>query len=259
MSGVIQSTYLSGISSQQPPKYNMYFEEFGTIMRECAYFNIKYDRAYPAFLAFLAPTFNNEKTYTSSGFRAGAYGAEFLIFNATDKAIVIDETTGSYLRIIGVTFTQNTSNVLTVDDYFRNVSNFSDPIIVDNLIKSPLRADKIYQSVKLSRSQYGERSFTLNSPYIQTDSLAQDIMEWVIKKTLSPKKVIYLETFGTALIQLGDLVNIDFELPAIIDSRGRKEDSGNLFVDPNTKFVVSEIFYSRAGGGIRNRLKLVEV
>ena len=28
MSGIIQSTYLSGISSQQPPKYNMYFDEF---------------------------------------------------------------------------------------------------------------------------------------------------------------------------------------------------------------------------------------
>jgi len=34
MSGIVQSTYLSGISAQEPPKYNMYFEEFGSIMRE---------------------------------------------------------------------------------------------------------------------------------------------------------------------------------------------------------------------------------
>jgi hypothetical protein len=36
LSGVVQSTYLSGISPSEPPKYNIYFEEFGTIMREAA-------------------------------------------------------------------------------------------------------------------------------------------------------------------------------------------------------------------------------
>ena len=87
MSGVVQSTYLSGISSQQPPRYNMYFEEFGSIMRECAYFDIKYDRAYPALYAQISPTFNRIKSYMVSGFQADSYGAEFLVFNSTDKAI----------------------------------------------------------------------------------------------------------------------------------------------------------------------------
>jgi hypothetical protein len=59
---MVKSTYLIwAISSQQPPKYNMYFEEFGSIMRECAYFDIKYDRAYPALYAQLSPTFNRIK------------------------------------------------------------------------------------------------------------------------------------------------------------------------------------------------------
>jgi hypothetical protein len=106
-----------------------------------------------------------------SGFRAGSYGAEFLIFNNTDNAIVLDETSGSYLRIVGVTFTQNTSNVLTVDDYYRDISNFSDPVVVNNTIRSPQRADKIYQDVKLSRSKYGDRSFSLDSAYIQSSDL----------------------------------------------------------------------------------------
>jgi hypothetical protein len=45
MSGAIQKTYLSDISSQSGSGYDMYFEEFGTIMREAAYFKIKYDKA----------------------------------------------------------------------------------------------------------------------------------------------------------------------------------------------------------------------
>ena len=248
VSGLVQSTYLSGISSNNAPRYSIYFEEFGTILRECAYFNIKYDKAFPAFLAFLAPTFNSEKTYTVSGFRAGSYGAEFLIFNNTDKAIVLDETSGSYLRIVGVTFTQNTSNVLTVDDYYRDISNFSDPIVVNNTIRSPQRADKIYQDVKLSRSKYGDRSFSLDSAYIQSSDLARDIMEWMVKKTVKPRKTMSIQTFGTPHLQLGDIVKINYTLP-----------DDDLFIDPDKKFVISEISYSRSSGGVSNRLKVVEV
>ena len=248
ISGLVQSTYLSGISSNSAPKYSIYYEEFGTVLRECDYFNIKYDKAYPAFLAYLAPTFNNERTYTVSGFRAGSYGAEFLIFNNTDKAIVLDETSGSYLRIIGVTFTQNTSNILTVDDYFKEVSNFADPIVIDNLIKSPARAEKIYEDIKLSRSRYGEKQFSLDSPYIQTDDLAKDLMEWIVKKSLRPKKVIYMETFGTSHLQLGDIIKINYNLP-----------DGDILIDPNKKFVVHEIFYSRSSSDVRNRIGVMEI
>jgi hypothetical protein len=248
VSGLIQSTYLSGIKIDGEKKFDMYFEEFGTIMRECAYFNVKYDKAFPAFIAYLAPTFNKEKTYTVSGFRAGAYRAEFLIFNNTDKAIVLDETSGNYLRILGVTFTQNTSNVLTVDDYFKKVSNFSDPIINDNVLRSPVYESKIYQDVKLSRARYGEKEFSLSSPYIQTDDFAQDIMEWMIKKSVSPKKILYMETFGTPHLQLGDIVKINYNLP-----------DGDVLIDEDKTFVISEIFYSRTSSDLRNRIGVIEI
>ena len=109
LSGLVQSTYLSGVGSSESPKYNIYFEEFGTIMREVAEFNFKYDKAFPALTAKISPTFNKIKGFTVSGFRAGSYGAEFLIFNATDTALSLDETSGNYLRIQGITFTQQSS------------------------------------------------------------------------------------------------------------------------------------------------------
>ena len=248
VSGFVQATYLSGISAQNAPKYNMYYEEFGTIFRECAYFNVRYDKAYPAFRAILKPTFNNEKTYTSSGFYTDAYGAEFLIFNSTDKLINIDETSGNYLQIIGITFTQNTSNTLTVDKYFQNRSNFSDPILVNNTILSPSRQDKIYQNVKLSRSKYGRRDFSLDSIYIQSEDQANKIMEWLISKTIDPRKIIMLEVFGIPHVQLGDIVTIDYTMP-----------NDDKYVDIEKQFIVSEIQYARNEQGPSSVIKVVEV
>ena len=47
MTGFIQQSYLSSVGTEKSPDYNMWFEEFGTIMRECDYLNIKYDQASP--------------------------------------------------------------------------------------------------------------------------------------------------------------------------------------------------------------------
>ena len=248
ISGFVKSSYLSGISSDSVPRHKVYFEEFGTIMRECAYFNIKYDQAYPAFIAAIAPTISKEKSYTISGFKAGSYGAEFLIFNNTDKLMLLDENTGNYLRIFGITFTQSTSNVLSVDDYFRERSNLSDPVVFDNTIYSPQRAEKIYQDIKLSRSKYGKREFALDSPYIQDEDSANNLMSWIINKTLKPRKKIAIETFGTQHLQLGDIVTLDYDLP-----------DGYKFVDANTQFVVSEMSYSKGVEGPTSIIKVVEV
>ena len=101
---VIQRTYLSSIGTETRPTVDFYFEEFGTIMRECAYFNIKYDQAYPALIAKIVPPFTVEKSYEISGFLPGSYGAEFLIFNTTDKAIDLSESSTNRIIIQGITF-----------------------------------------------------------------------------------------------------------------------------------------------------------
>ncbi len=248
MSGIVNSTYLSSIDTNGRRKHNLYFEEFGTIMRECDYFNIQYDKAFPAFLALLAPTFGNEKNYVTSQFYAGSYGAEFLIFNTTDKAIRLDETTGNYLRIIGVTFTQDTSYSLTVDEYFNKISNFASPIRVDTILRSPTIQRKIFEDILSSRSKYGKKNFALESDYIQNQDQADDLMEWLISKTLRPRKVIVLESFATQHLQLGDIINIDYRLP-----------DGYDFVDKNKKFVISEINYNRLEDGPTMSIKGVEI
>ena len=250
VSGFVQASYLNGISTYQPPQFNMYFEEFGTIMRECAHFNVKYDRAYPALYARLAPTFNRIKTYSSSGFYAGAYGADFLIFNCTDKNINLDATSGNFLRIQGVTFTQNTTKTLSVDDYFNRVSNFSDPQFDSgNLVYSPQYKKELFNKIKISRKRHGNQDFSIDSPYIQTDDAADNILGWIVSKTMEPKRNVGISSFATQMIQLGDLVNVYY----------KTEDGVDVISSEDVKYVVYNIEYNKSVGSTEMTIFLAEV
>ena len=250
MSGLIQGTYLTGISSEQPPKYNMYFEEFGSIMRECAYFDIKYDRSFPALYAQLSPTYNRIKGYTVSGFQADSYGAEFLIFNASDTALNLDETTGNYLRIQGITFTQDTTYQLTVDEYFKKQSNLSDPELQGStLVTSPLVQKAKYDEIKLSRLIYGKNDFAIESPYIQSQDDANELMGWIINKVMTPKKSIGINLFSIPTLQLGDIVTIDY----------KNNDNLDLVAEESDLFVIYNISYSRGPSGPSMTVYLSEV
>lgn len=249
MSGILQSTYLSGISTAEPPKYKLFYDEFGTIMREAAYFDVRYDKAYPALYAKLSPTFNKLKGYTVSGFIAGAYKASFLVFNATDTALALDSTSGNYLRIQGITFTQQSQNELSVDSYFSKTSSLSDPEFSSGeLIKSPLKESKDYTDIKLSRLTHGKKQFSINTPYIQSQDEANNIMAWMISKIMKPRKSIGVKVFGMPTIQLGDIVTLDY----VSDSISQVSAAGS-------RFVVYSIDYSRKDTGPEMTVYLSEV
>lgn len=250
ISGIIQKTYLSGISSLEDPKYKMYFEEFGSIMREAAYFNVLYDRAYPALYAKLMKTQNALKGYTVSGFYAWSYGAEFLIFNSTDFAINLDDTSGNYLRIFGVTFTQSTSNTITVDDLYRKKSNLIDNKFgTSNIAQNPNNIEQEYNRIKNSRSKHGKNEITIESPYIQTTDAAEDVFGWVIDKVSKPRKIFGLKTFGTFNFQLGDIVKVKVE----------NNDGVNLLANDDERYVIYQIDYSKKGSSLEMTSYLVEV
>jgi hypothetical protein len=240
LSSAIQETYLSNINPSSVPNYNLYFEEFGTIMRECAYFNVKYDRAYPALYARIAPTFNRIRGYTVSGFTADSYGAEFLVFNNTDTVLTLDDKSSNYLRIQGITFTQDTTNKITVDDYLKQKGDLTDPEFKkDGSVVSPLRFTEAYEQVRISRMQYGKKEFTLQSNYIQDADTAENILGWIIEKSIRPRKLVGLNIFSTPTLQLGDIVNIKYFNSENVDLVG--EDS--------KKYVVYNISYTKSVDG----------
>jgi hypothetical protein len=250
MSGMVQQAYLSGISGNEPPRFNMYFEEFGTIMREAAYMNVRYDKAYPALYAKLAPTFNQLKGYVVSGFVANAYGAEFLIFNSTDSALNLDSTSGNYLRILGVTFTQQSNNELTVDEYFDKLSDLSNPQYESpKTVISPQKIREQYYDINFSRTTYGRKQFSITSKYIQTHDDAEEMMGWLTSKLMKPRKSVGVSIFAMPTLQLGDIVKIDYESNEGIDQ----------IAPPETRFVVYSIEYNKALEGPSMTAYLSEV
>lgn len=250
LSGVIQKTYLSGIGSEEPPSHRLFFDEFGTIMREAAYLNIKYDRSYPALYAKIMKSLNRMQGYAVSGFYAGSYGAEFMLFNCVDSNLNISDTTGNFLRIQGITFTQNTTKTLTVDDYYKKLSSFTDPITIqDSVLVSPFIKQQEYNEIVNSRIKYGINDFTIESPYIQNEETAEDILGWTINKISKKRILVGLNTFATFNIQLGDIVQINY----------KNNDGMNVVAEPNKKFVVYNIEYSNDISNENMTLYLAEV
>ena len=249
ISGIVQSSFLSSISSSEPPAYSMYYDEFGTIMREAMYFDVRYDKAYPALAAYLAPTFSKVKGYVVSGFMAGAYGAEFLLFNATDSRLLLDGEINS-LRIIGITFTQENNVGYSVDDYFDKISDFSKVEMFNkDLITSPDRVKEEYFEIKSSRIQYGRNDFNLTLPYLQSASEAESLMQWLVNKIMKPRMSLGIKIFPNPMIQLGDIISINYN-----------DETGNpVVIDSTSRFVVYNIDYERDSSGPSMHLYLSEV
>jgi hypothetical protein len=253
ISGFVQESYLKGISQDDNTKYKIWYEEFGAIMREAAYFDIKYE-SYPAFVSRISPALNGRPAFIHSGFQAGPYGAKFLIFNTMDAPVLLDETSGNYLRVQGVTFTQNTTKEYTMDDLLNKVAkpeyNFSG---INDL-------ETKFSDIKKNRSKYGKVDWTFDNTFIQSDDAAKDLMEWLIDKTTRPRQMVGLKIFHNPLIQLGDRVKISY-------SRNSRDwadpDDTNQMVDvvcdAEKLFVVYNISYNRGNGEVSMDIYLSEV
>lgn len=255
ISGMVQQRYLEGINIESGPSVRMYFDEFGSIMRECKFINAKYDLAFPALTAKLVPSFNSMRSYVTSQFIPGCYGAEFLIFNTTDTVLTMTAETGNFVRILGVAFTQDMSKQLTVDDYFNRVADLSNPPQIDGNGYSPYDYEKQWKKIKDSRYKYDRVEFqALQSEYIQDPSTAESLLGWIVSKTHKPRQIVGMNTFGTNHIQLGDIVTIDYQV-----TPNNNPSEVNAIAPPDKKFIVYKIDMQKAVNNLQNTLFLVEV
>lgn len=247
LSGVVQNTYLDGVNKNLNG-FSMFYDEFGTIMRECAYFKVKFDKAFPALRAKISPTFNNIQGYFVSGFTHDAYSAEFLVFNATDKALNLDETSGNYLRIQGVAFTQSNQRTLTVDDYYNEISSSSDVYTASmNLLRDPTFAKEAFRDVRIDRRKRGKEEFSLQTEYIQRQDDAENMMGWLSSELTKERMMIGLKLFPYPIIQLGDSIEIDYTDSNGVDFTGSK------------RFVVYNIEYDKNVESLEQKVYLAEV
>ena len=96
---------------------------------------------------------------------------------------------------------------------------------------------------------YGKNEFSIDSQYIQTQDSAESLMNWIINKVMEPKKIIGANIFSIPILQLGDIVTLDYK-----DSTGL-----DLVTADSTRFVVYNINYSRNQDGPSMTIYLSEV
>jgi hypothetical protein len=198
--------------------------------------------------ARISPTFNQIQGYFVSGFTHDAYGAEFLVFNATDKALNLDETSGNYLRIQGVAFTQTNQRSLTMDDYYNEVGSSSDVFTSTmNLLRDPSLAIDEFRDVRIDRGKRGKQEFNLQTEYIQRQDDALDLMGWLSKELTQPRMLIGVNLFPYPIIQLGDVVKLDYT------------DSNGVDFAAGKRFVVYNIEYDKQPDGLDHKAYLVEL
>jgi hypothetical protein len=106
-----------------------------------------------------------------------------------------------------------------------------------------------YDEIKLSRLTYGKNEFSIDSPYIQTQDDAEQMIKWIINKVMVPKKSIGVNIFSIPTLQLGDIVTIDY----------KDNDGLNLVTSNLSRFVIYNIEYSRSLEGPSMTIYLSEV
>jgi hypothetical protein len=65
---------------------------------------------------------------------------------------------------------------------------------------------------------------------------------------MEPRREIIINIFPLPHLQLGDIVTIDYMMPGDIE-----------YVDPETRFIVQEIMYSRSIDGPVQSIRVVEI
>ena len=74
-------------------------------------------------------------------------------------------------------------------------------------------------------------------------------MGWIINKLMQPKKSVGIEMFATPIVQLGDIVTIDY----------KNNDNIDMVATTNTRFIVYNIEYNRNDNGPSMTIYLSEV
>ena len=144
---------------------------------------------------------------------------------------------------------------MTVDDYYGQVARLDRPKMSGNLLlDSPVKKQEEYDNILKSRATYGRQEFEeISSDYIQDDAVAEDMLSWVMSKTLRPRQLIGANVFGVSHMQLGDIVRVDY------DVQPTEAQPMEAITSKDKDFVVYQFDYAKTLDGINTTAYLVEV
>ena len=172
-------------------------DEFGTVARELLKVNIKYDSR-PAFPIITSLGLNQFAELL--GYRLNSFGAEVYVLNNAGTFIPLDDSRFASFSVIGNTLVQSGQN-----EYLdKTINEFTVP-----------------------------EQVTFESVWIQRESDAKSLSEWIKLQWSKKQSVCELEVFSNPLISVGDIVTINYP------SNG---------LDGTQKFIVSSVNNTFDGG-----------
>ena len=172
-------------------------DEFGTVARELLKVNVKYDSR-PAFPIITSLGLN--QFVELLGYRLNSFGAEFYVLNNAGTFVPLDDSKFASFSVIGNTLVQSGQN-----EYLdKTINEFTVP-----------------------------EQVTFESVWIQKESDAKSLSDWIKGQWSKKQSVCELEIFSNPLISVGDIVTINYPANGL---------------DGTQKFIVSSINNSFDGG-----------
>lgn len=160
-------------------------DEFGVVVHEVREYDVNFEKV-PAISSQLY--YSNSRQAVVDEYTHSAFGAKFTIANAArsnavvnggDDGIYLGDTVNQQMMITGRTVQQNEEKLYTV---------------------------KNEQAIRAR----GEIVLDISSNWIQHEGAARELGDWIIQNWSDPNDVVSVDMFGNPLIQLGDVIAVNY-------------------------------------------------
>jgi len=246
-----------------PQNQYRYYEEFGSIGRECKKIEAKFNM-FPAFLPRIPPIRTIDRAYTVTHFEADPYKASFMIWSQADDNIIFGDESQLQLVIAGLTFSDNQELSLKLDDYLLGRVPGAAP-------EDKLNSGLTKRNELLSKRLLGQTSsIDFESVYIQSTDYAKKMMTWLNGFIGEERMRLEVQAFGVPHLQIGDIVSVDYDIPYLAEGEYDPTDDWNPtkgayaqrtfdFYANDKRFVIRKISVDRTQDGPNYTLSLIEI
>ena len=189
--------YNSNNTDMQTTSLQDQVDEFGTTVREIYKASVKFESR-PSYPIKWSTGANNSVSLlgrTRSNFASEAY-----VLNNTTTTLPLSDGNLASMYVIGNTLADSGTLEYTTDDY------------VDYVAKEPV---------------------IFESQWIQNESAAKDLAEWIKSEVVNRGKILNITTFGNPLLSLGDIVTINYPYQGL---------------NGTEKFIITSIEHTYTGG-----------
>lgn len=210
-----------------------YFNDFAKIVRQAKKYDIRYTNG-PARVARVIDISAVNPQYKIKSKKYTPFGAELVVLNTSPGAIALSEETSLPLYIYGICLEELTNGSIAMDTLFDKNIDYK----------------KKTTEIAFNRAVNGEKTFSLDSKYIQSPTHAKDLLRWIESNCGRERLSLEMEIFPNPLLELGDKVKI------VAKDRGYYQTNERF---NNKTFIVSDINHSVSENGPTMTVAITEI